>query len=65
MSQEDSGSLALREEVFSKERSLVELRTAMKEVSYDSNPRLIQEHRCVRVSHGFHHSKDGRSRVPV
>ena len=36
VSQEDSGSLALREEVFSKERSLLELRTAMKEVSYDA-----------------------------
>ena len=38
MSQEDGGSQALREEVFSKERSLLELRTAMKEVSCELEP---------------------------
>ncbi|CAL8248196.1 unnamed protein product [Lota lota] len=40
--QEDSGSQALREEVFSKERSLLELRTAMKELCVQNQDLMEQ-----------------------
>ncbi|KAJ3598331.1 hypothetical protein NHX12_001842 [Muraenolepis orangiensis] len=42
MSQEDSGSQALQEEVFSKERSLLELRSAMKELSIQNQDLMAQ-----------------------
>ncbi|CAL8355002.1 unnamed protein product [Arctogadus glacialis] len=42
VSQEDGGSQALREEVFSKERSLLELRTAMKELCVQNQDLMEQ-----------------------
>ena len=53
MSQEDGGSQALREEVFSKERSLLELRTAMKEVSCELEPPPARFKRTLSVRRGL------------
>lgn len=50
MSQEESSSQALREEVLAKEQSVLELRTAMKEVRQDDPLTLFPHFSLVLVS---------------